>query len=301
MAGQVELLPRERVKVLSLGGGLDSFAMLVDAIQRGEKPAVVIFADVSDPKHEDPGEWPGTIRHLEEVVAPTCKREGIEFVWLRTDEYPIRGERSLFRYFESKNAMPSKITRLCSAASKVERIRDWLWDRYGSKGMGVEVWIGFDAAEVERAKRDPHALEGGASGWRVNRFPLMETFPSRAPLCRCRSEALVRDAGLPVPRKSACTFCAHASRRDFKTLLDELPEEFAKAEKLEANCKLTRTGKVLRYGYEKGDGTDPTLREWVSKTFGRLRAIPCPVCGAKVRATKATGCGWLTGWVAEAA
>jgi hypothetical protein len=51
-------------RVLSYGAGLDSFALLVEALRRGERPDVVAFVDVADPAHEDPGEWPSTYRHL---------------------------------------------------------------------------------------------------------------------------------------------------------------------------------------------------------------------------------------------
>jgi hypothetical protein len=67
-----------RPRVLSLGGGLDSFAMLVRAIQLGEPPDVVTFIDVGAPG--DPGEWAGTYRHVREVVMPLCAHHGIEFV-----------------------------------------------------------------------------------------------------------------------------------------------------------------------------------------------------------------------------
>lgn len=53
-------LPRHEVRaakrVLSYGGGLDSFGMLVDAVARGDKPDLVVFADVTDPERKDPGE-----------------------------------------------------------------------------------------------------------------------------------------------------------------------------------------------------------------------------------------------------
>jgi hypothetical protein len=65
---------KPRVRVASLGGGLDSFAMLLAQVDAGEPPALAIFADVADPEHVDPGEWPGTYQHLREVVAPFCVR-----------------------------------------------------------------------------------------------------------------------------------------------------------------------------------------------------------------------------------
>ena len=63
-------------RVLSLGGGLDSFAALVESIRRGCPPGRVAFVDVADPAHARPGEWPSTYRHLREVVMPLCDRGG---------------------------------------------------------------------------------------------------------------------------------------------------------------------------------------------------------------------------------
>ena len=45
---------RGRPQVLSYGGGLDSFCMLVDAIKRGDAPDAIVFADVGDPAKLDP-------------------------------------------------------------------------------------------------------------------------------------------------------------------------------------------------------------------------------------------------------
>lgn len=301
---------RKPVTVLSLGGGLDSFAMLLDAIDRGELPDLVIFADVGDPQRLDPGEWPSTYDHIELVVQPLCDELGIEFVWLDTDESPIRGERSLFKYFERTSSMPTRMSRLCTVASKVERIVDYLYKRYPTGP--IEVWIGFEAGEEARAATDPHGKGKKSACRRTNRFPLIES-----KLCRCRCEALVKRWGFPVPRKSACTFCPFSSRGDFATLRSELPNVFARVAKLEENCKLTKSDKRLRYGYDRGDGTDPDLRTWIdygqrkdeqgnwkgaAKTQRRLQALSvyqpkrmgCDVCGATQRATKATGCDWLS-------
>ena len=133
----------DRPRILSYGGGVDSFAMLVAALERGEPPTDVVFADMTDPrsvtrmlrgqepiweKGESPGEWPGTYRHLVEVAIPLMERHGIPFHWLTTEDptrgwpwreyartYPILGgERtfgenkpytSLYRYFEDMQIM----------------------------------------------------------------------------------------------------------------------------------------------------------------------------------------------------
>ncbi len=270
-------------RVLSYGGGLDSFAMLLDAIERRELPALAIFADVGDPKGKDPAEWPGTYHHIREVVQPLCARMGIEFLWLDTTRSPVRGCRSLFAYFETRRILPTRLSRLCTAAAKIERIHAYIAER--AAGRPVEMWIGFEAGEEERARRDPHAYGRGDASW-VSRFPLLERG-----LCRCRCEALCRRLGYAVPRKSACVFCPFSSRADFQTLRRELPETFARVAAIEENCRPTKRGKILRYGYQRGDGTDPDLATWIAKPF-RERPITCAVCGGP-RATKRTGCASL--------
>ena len=275
-------MSRRKVVWLSHGGGLDSMAMLLDAIDRDEQLDGVIFADVADAEHLDPGEWPSTYRYMREHVQEICELAGIEFVWLNAG---ARGERSLFAYFERTTSMPGRMTRLCTVAAKVEPITGYLEGRYPAD-VDLEVWIGFEAGEEARAARDPHA-KGRAKTRRTNRFPLIEQA-----MCRCRCEAKVREWNLPVPRKSACVFCPFSSRGDFQQLRDQQPETFARVEALEEDCKLTKRGKTMRYGYKRGDGSDPTLRQWVLPMYKR-RAMGCSVCGAPQRATKATGCDYL--------
>lgn len=267
------------VRVLSYGGGLDSFAMLLDAEARQELPDLVIFADVADPEHEDPGEWPGTYQHLHDVVIPLCAKLGVEFKWLHTDESPIRGERSLFAYFERKHLLPSRQSRLCTSAAKVERIAEYLEARFPAP-IDLEVWIGFEAGEEVRAARDPHA-QGRAKGRRTNRFPLMEQR-----LCRCRAEALVQASGYPVPPGSACVFCPFGSRGDFQTFARELPDLFVRTQQLEDDCRRTKSDRVIRFG---GTEESPRLTEWIGPEYRRM-AKPCLVCGAEVRAPKLVGC-----------
>lgn len=290
-----------RPRVLSSGGGLDSFAMLLLAVASNEKPDAVVFVDVADPEHLDPGEWPGTYKHLREVVMPFCERHGIEFVWLNT---PVRDARSLFAWMLARAQIPvSGPNRICTRIAKVERFESWLDGRY--PGREVEVWIGFEAGEESRAAVDPNAGRPRAAtattAARRNRFPLMERG-----YCRCRCERLVRAAGYPVPRKSACVFCPYGTRGDWQTFARELPEQFAQVEHLEwrkpptakNGIKLSIMG--FRTLYKRApDGTRVVaghratpLRVFVQGTY-RAKQQTCAVCG-ETRATKATGCGYLS-------
>jgi len=290
-------------RVLSYGGGLDSFAMLLDAIERGDKPDLAVFCDVSNgnPEHgpEDPGEWSGTYRHIREVVIPLCRKENIEFVWLDTVRYPVRDAKSLFAWMWARGQIPvAGDDRLCTTIAKVERFETYMNERF--PGEHVEVWIGFDAAELRRVEKDPNA--GGKKQKRklrfvrTNRFPLIERN-----LCRCRCVELVRRLGYPVPRKSACVFCPYASLRDWQTLARQAPETFAKIAELEARKPPTSSGKKLSImGFKtKKDETGaaigyraPALPIYIQGK-PRNKREPCSVCGAAQKATKETGCDWL--------
>jgi hypothetical protein len=288
----VDLGLRRRPVVLSLGGGLDSFAMLVEGIARGERIDVVVFIDVGHP--DDPGEWPGTYRHIDEVVRPLCARHGIEFVCIDHSNYPVRDARSLFAWLRARKQIPmAGPNRICTTVAKVERFESWLDDRY--PGQEVEVWIGFERGEESRADKDPNAggrrrrRPGGAI--RRNRFPLIERG-----LCRCACEDLVRRAGFPVPRKSACVFCPYGTKGDWQRFAVDLPEQFARVVKLEADkpptAKNGRKLSIMAYNSKTQTGTP--LDRWVATPYTPQRdRKPCKVCGRAVRATKAAGCGYL--------
>src|SRR5574341_377564 len=311
----------KRPIVLSLGGGLDSFAMLVEAIRRNEirlvaldaqtvghpeadklaaegceLPDVVVFIDVGHP--DDPGEWPGTYRHVEEIVRPLCAKHGIEFVRIDHTNYPVRGgtkgeARSLFAWWKARRSMPmAGPGRQCTTIAKVERFEKWLSDRF--PGQDVEVWIGFEAGEEDRAAKDPNSgIRSRGKGKpsaarRHNRFPLIEWG-----LCRCPCESLVRAAGFPVPRKSACLACPFASRGDWQRFAAELPDQFAQVVQLEADRPLTKNGiKLSIMGFSSRTKRGPSLPQFVAKPYTR-KIEPCEVCGAPDRATKATGCDYL--------
>lgn len=285
-------------RVLSYGGGLDSFAMLLLAIQLGDLPDALVFMDVADSTPEtsnaDPGEWPGTYRHIREIVMPLCAEHGIPFHWLDTARYPVRDARSLFAWFEARKQIPvAGPSRICTTVAKVERFERWARETF--PGEVIEVWIGFEAGEEKRIAKDPNAGKAGAT--RINRFPLAEHG-----YCRCRCEAFVRASGYAVPRKSACVFCPYGTKDDWKTFARELPGEFARTVKLEADKPPTAKNNVklsiMGFSSKKNaDGTKtykPTpLPLYVEKPGRAKKPNPCGVCGAAERATKATACGYL--------
>jgi hypothetical protein len=290
----------KRPVVVSYGGGLDSFCMLLEGVRRGERIDKVAFVDVTDPDQKDPGEWPGTYKHLREIVMPFCRKHGIPFVWIGSDCYPVRDSRSLYAWMKERGQIPiAGPGRICTIVGKVERFEKWMNDTY--PGEDVDVWIGFEAGEEARAEKDPNAgrpskKAGDSSATRHNRFPLIEWG-----LCRCRCAALVKKAGMPVPRKSACMMCPYGSKGDWQTLEREQPKIFKKIHQLEVDKPPTAKGKKLSImGYrtlKDAEGREtgyraPQLPEFVKGTY-KAKKTPCKVCGAEQRETKATGSDFL--------
>lgn len=294
---------RKPIECLSYGGGLDSWVMLHRSVTvLGVKPDLIIYADVGDCDDRTvPGEWQGTTMHIEQVAKPFAAAHGIPFVTLTSNFYPIerggRSYRSLHEYAMVQKMFWGATTHLCTIVSKIERMTRYMDDHYPDQE--VNVWIGFDASETTRAKRDPRGpnmqpKHKPGTAIRRSVWPLMDWG-----FCRCREEQYARDTGLPVPRKSACVFCPKATRKDFANLRAQLPEVFERVEEYERNAKKTKAGKTLKIAgtgdkaawlgdYAQGiraDGTPMNRFHYKKK--------PCAVCGAAQRATKEAACDYL--------
>lgn len=281
-----------RPVVLSLGGGLNSYAMLVEGIARGERIDAVTFVDVGHP--DDPGEWPGTYRHIVEVIQPICAAAGIPFVQLDATNYPVRDARSLFAWLEARQQIPvAGPNRICTRIAKVERFERWLDDTYPDQE--VTVWIGFERGEEARVAKDPNAGKPrkprpGAAR-RHNRFPLIEWG-----LCRCRCEAAARRHDHPVPRKSACVFCPYATKGDWQRFAVGLPAQFERVVQLEASKPATKKNgrKLTIMAYSSRTQTGTPLDRWVKTPYRPRRdTLACEICGQAPRATKEAGCDYL--------
>lgn len=232
--------------------------MLLDAMQHGDLPDVVVFMDVGDPDHIDPAEWPETYTYLEEVVKPLLDDLGVKFVWMSTLMYPIRDARSLYEWFKARGQVPlSGPDHLCSVVAKVERFEKWMND-YFPAGTKIDVWIGFAKGEEARAERDPHGKKGETKKkklkkgeeepvHRSNRFPLMER-----ELTRDDCKALIAKAGYKVPRKSACVFCPYGEQSEWQEFARRFPAEFMKIMALEREKDLTAKGyKIYIHQFSK--------------------------------------------------
>lgn len=212
----------DRPKVLSLGGGVNSTALLLAMVRKRQWPDLVLFSDTG-------GERPETYRHVEHVWR-WCDQREIEF------HIVTNGGRGQGRTLEENCLMRGELPSLaygfkgCSVKWKrqpMDRfVRDWrpAIDCWATGGKVVR-YIGIDAGEAHRAVLTEDAKF-------VYRYPLVEWGMGRQ---ECIEE--IEAAGWKVPPKSSCFYCPAMRRSEILDLQREHPELLERALKIEANAQ----------------------------------------------------------------
>lgn len=202
---QIDLfrVPMARAPVMvAYGAGVDSTAMIIEMLARGEVIDIVLFADTGSEK-------PQTYAYLAMFTAWLAER-GIPLVVVRYEakdfkHYPPY--RSLDENCFTNGTLPSISFGFssCSEKWKIAPQNKWAesWEpavAWWASGGKVIKCIGYDCSPQD-AKRYAHA-EGFKDDRYEYRYPLREWGFARED-CIARIEA----EGLPVPVKSACFMC----------------------------------------------------------------------------------------------
>lgn len=221
--------------VVSYGGGVNSVAVLVRLAQLKLTPTAIVMAD--------PGaERLGTIKFRDEVLPTWLNAHGFPRVEVVTrieeGKYRARAWRleTLREECMRTGSLPSVAYgwKKCSAKYKGDTQRWWAdrqdWARAEwAAGRKLLKVIGYDFDEERRTKK------ASQNDWENERFvpwyPLFE-----AKLDRDGCEALIRAAGLPVPPKSACTFCPNNTFEEWEEIRRDEPERFAEAVEMSRNA-----------------------------------------------------------------
>ena len=194
-----------RNKIICLGAGVNSTALLLLAIRAEIDVDGVIFADTG-------GEFPETYHYLDSQIEPACIEAQIPF-------YRVKSERgSLYDYYYERRIIPTRIFRHCTDHFKIQPIRKKCRELFRDDWKLI---IGISAEESQRAKNHE-----------VFDYPLLKLGIDRE---GCKK--IIRNSGWPIPRKSGCFFCPFMSIKNYRRLLKEHPDLFAKAEALEKNCR----------------------------------------------------------------
>jgi hypothetical protein len=215
------------LRIVSMGGGVNSTAILIGMKRRGEKPDAILFADVG---REDGtgGEKPETLAHMQRMYAWCAENEFPEIVVIRRG---TKLHESLYDECLNNETLPSKAFGFggCSYKWKREPMDKWVrhWGpakEAFARGEKVARLLGIHAGEPNRGKipdTDKFAFQ----------FPLREWGWGQA---ECE-QACLEELGY-VPVKSACFFCPSMRKPEVIQLNVTHPELFKQAVEMERNA-----------------------------------------------------------------
>lgn len=217
--------------IISYGGGVQTVALaILNVTGRIENPAhLAIFSDAGS-------EEPQTYEHIE-LMRPWLAARGMELI---TIDGRKRG-LPLYEYVMTQaTTIPARFAtggmgrRICTVDWKMEPINAELRQR-AVKTAIIQLGISWD---------ESHRMTDSRMGWVNYRYPLVDLRLTRAD---CRQ--IIMDARLPVPPKSACTFCPFQSLSAWSRRATEQRPIFEQAVALEeAICvRQAATGKPPAY------------------------------------------------------
>jgi hypothetical protein len=222
--------------VVSYGGGVNSVAVLIRLQQLGHVPQAIVMADPGSERR-------GTVHFRDHVLPGWLAKVGFPPVTLinRIDEGQHNARAWRLETLRDEclrlKALPSVAYgwKKCSAKYKGDTQRWWVkrqqWAQdFWRSGGKIRKVIGYDADEGHRV------LKAFQNPWEDARFvpwyPLVE-----AKLDRDGCEDLIRDAGLPVPPKSACTYCPNNTLEEWVQLKKDEPDRFDEAVAMSRNAE----------------------------------------------------------------
>lgn len=280
------------LRSVSYGGGVQSTALLVLAAQGYLDFPVFLFANVGEK-----AEHPKTLRYVREVAFDYAAAHGIEMHEIyRT---PTRGVSAgvkedlwdrLMRPDSQSLPIPVRMpdtgapgARSCTADFKIRVVGKWLREHGATEENPATVAVGISTDEWNRANsRKVEPYENVT-------YPLLTIETRRGiGLNRAQCEAIIRDAGLPVPIKSSCFFCPFHKPTVWIDQARNEPELFARSVLLEdtlnerrarrqCNASNERAGRMV-HGDELADVAAEDADLWHPLTPGQFH--PCTRCHA---------------------
>jgi len=233
---------KEPLQVLSFGGGIQSTAMLLLAVQGKIAPPDIIL-------HADTGsEMPYTEPHVERCRLLAVDA-GIPFEIITS---PLG---RLHEYYQENGSLPILGFRSCTGRFKIEPINKRIRELVG-KGNGRRLatsWIGISLDEKRRR------VTKGKYKWIGNSYPLLDE------VMMTRDECIqyIEKAGLGT-KKSACFCCPYGGMKEFKALKISHPELFEICLEMEASYFEARPEREwgLIEGWKLDSIDMPSLSRW---------------------------------------
>lgn len=214
------------LRTISYGGGVQSSALIVLAVQGIVPTDAALFANVGDDS-----EHPATLHYVREIMTPWAASQGLpvhELNRVKRDgtvetlhgRLTKEGSRSLPIPVRMSNGAPGN--RSCTYDFKIAVIGKWLKAHGASATDPATVYIGISTDEYQRANRKK------SEPYENPTYPLLELGLDRSDCI-----GIIRDAGLPVPPKSSCYFCPFHRPSMWAEMRRDEPELFDRAQALE--------------------------------------------------------------------
>lgn len=231
------------ITTISYGGGVQSTAMIVLACQNklGYDVTAALFSNVGDDS-----EHPDSIRYVREIAIPYAKQHGLDVIELTPLRHgkPTTLWKEMFREDVRRDMIPvygekgNPLTRACTQDMKIRTIERWHREHGATKQNPNTVLLGISVDEIQRAGRKY------ADGITKREYPLLELG-----LHRRDCLDIIKDAGLPQPRKSSCFFCPFHSPMVWSEMRRDEPDLFNKAQQLEDHVLANKRKHGLREAY----------------------------------------------------
>jgi hypothetical protein len=226
-----------KAQVWSCGGGTQSCAIAALIVQgKLPKPDFSVIADTS---YETGATW----EYMDKVLVPELAKVGVELVRVKCVEWASRwAKKQLFDNHRCKDVLipaystqtwqKSKLKNFCTGGWKVEVIDNWFSKHHRITRSKICKWIGFSADEPRRYLK---MMAGEEYKKGLIRFPIVHDFR----MMRREAIKLVESMGWPTPPRSSCYMCPNHSDHEWRKLIKERPDEFAKAVAIEKEIQKT--------------------------------------------------------------
>ena len=211
--------------IVPFGGGVNSTAMILRAIEKGIRPDLIIFSDTG-------GEKPETYEWLDSFGD-----------WLK-ENHDMTIERTAYEKFTleedclEKNKLPALAYgfKQCSLKYKAQPAQKFINKFYNKRwcnknDMFPVKWIGYDLDEEHRIKKNYGDNLVNNSYFQ---YPLVDWEMDRE---ACVD--LIKAHGFEPPLKSACFFCPATKKHEIDWLEENHPELLQRALDMENNAELT--------------------------------------------------------------
>lgn len=207
------------MRVLSLGGGVQSSTLLLMAVHGEINVDRVVFADTQAE--------PQSVYDYLETLMPIAERAGIPVDVVTAGDLGsavLSGNGAASLPVFTSGGGP--LGRQCTRDFKVRPIRRHL--QKIRQGQPITMLIGISLDEFQRARTSDVK-------YITNEYPLLTLRMTRDDCL-----AWMRDHGYPEPPKSACYFCPYRSDRGWRQMRDGDPESWAKAVEFDQRVRDSR-------------------------------------------------------------